>query len=447
MAFGLLATGFVPKTLEDIRSEINDSLRSAFGQSIDLSDDSVLGQITGILSERYALLWELAEAINVSQDPDAAVDAALDALSALTGTIRRPAAESIVTLTLTGTPATLVPTGSQASTASTALVFETIADATIAASAAWAPTTAYLVGDRVTNSGNVYVCSTAGTSAGSGGPVGTGVGEVDGTAAWDFLGAGTGDIDAVAESADTGPIVGTSRDITVITTPVAGWNGAINLLDATVGRNIETNEALRVRRELELASAGTGTVDAVRAALLGVTDVTAATVFHNTTDVTDVDGIPPHAVEALVQGGADQDIWDQLLAAVAAGIATHGTETGTSTDSVGNDHTMKFTRPTEIPIWIEIDVLVDADQYPIDGDAQIESAITGGAFVGITGRDAVSSAIKAECFEVSGVLDVTAARIGLAVSPTLEATLPIELRELATYDSSRIVVVSTPSTP
>jgi len=52
---------------------------------------------------------------------------------------------------------------------------------------AWQASTAYVIGDSVTNdSGKVYVCDTAGTSAGSGGPTGTGSNITDGTARWDF---------------------------------------------------------------------------------------------------------------------------------------------------------------------------------------------------------------------------------------------------------------------
>ncbi|MFD1809270.1 hypothetical protein ACFSHQ_17945 [Gemmobacter lanyuensis] len=52
---------------------------------------------------------------------------------------------------------------------------------------AWAPTTAYSIGARRYNGANVYVCVTAGTSASSGGPTGTGAAISDGTAVWDFV--------------------------------------------------------------------------------------------------------------------------------------------------------------------------------------------------------------------------------------------------------------------
>jgi len=53
---------------------------------------------------------------------------------------------------------------------------------------AWAPTTAYEIGDWVENDtpNRIYKCTVAGTSAGSGGPTGTGTGITDNTVTWDF---------------------------------------------------------------------------------------------------------------------------------------------------------------------------------------------------------------------------------------------------------------------
>jgi hypothetical protein len=56
--------------------------------------------------------------------------------------------------------------------------------------AAWAPTTAYTVGEYRKNDTTpvkVYRCTDGGTSAGSGGPTGTGSGIVDGGCTWDYV--------------------------------------------------------------------------------------------------------------------------------------------------------------------------------------------------------------------------------------------------------------------
>lgn len=53
----------------------------------------------------------------------------------------------------------------------------------------WVITTAYVINDIRFNGTDVYICRIAGTSAGAGGPSGTGQGIVDGTVTWDFVGA------------------------------------------------------------------------------------------------------------------------------------------------------------------------------------------------------------------------------------------------------------------
>lgn len=59
---------------------------------------------------------------------------------------------------------------------------------------AWAGTTAYTAGQFVTNGANQYKCTTGGTSAGSGGPTGTGTGITDNTVTWDYYSPAGADV-------------------------------------------------------------------------------------------------------------------------------------------------------------------------------------------------------------------------------------------------------------
>lgn len=498
--YGLTTTGLVIKTFETLQDEMNAALRAAFGNSINL-ENGILAKFRDIVCERYSELWELMEAVYASQDPDKATATALEALCALTGTLKNPATYSSVTLTLTGTTGTVVTAGSRAATYSTQKKFSTTASGTIAVLPAWAASTSYALGDRVTNdSGKVYQVTDAGTSAGSGGPTGTGTGLVDNGVIWAYLGEGPGAVDVPAKAIETGAIAGFSRDITIIDTPVGGWAGVINVLDADLGSDIETDEHLRVRRELELAQAGQSTADAIRAALLEVDGVTAATVFVNNTDYTDIDGVPPHAVECLLQGGLDQDIGDCLFANVAAGIATYGGESAvTVTDSQGTPHSILFSRPSPLAVYITLGVSKNTKLYPTNGDSLIKEAIVAWGDNQDTGRDAVPSVISAQVFEVAGVLSVdyigistlpiatpttwavttaysiddvvvnrgrvyraTASGTSGSTGPTttgtgivdgtvtwehLGETLVAGLRDLVTYDTSRISVTSTAGVP
>lgn len=446
MTYGLTAAGFSAMTLAEIRADLNARVWAAFGATLDLSDRSLEGQLVGILAERLAALWELAEAVNSAMDIDAATGAALDSLAMLTGTLREGARPSRVTLTLTGTAATTVAAGSLARVPD-GVQFATDEAATLEAVPSWAATTGYVVGDVVENGGRVYVCVNAGTSAGSGGPVETAylVEDDDGTVEWLYMGDGTAIATVPAAATVTGALVANTGTITEIVTPAGGWTDVYNQADATVGAAQENDQDLRIRRALELAQPGTGTADAIRAALLAVADVTAVRVFVNNTDAV-VDGMPPHSVEALVQGGADQDLWDALLANVAAGIRTHGTEDGSATDSAGVAHAVAFSRPAEVNVYVAISVTVDASIYPADGDAQIATAIATWGNARPTGWDPHASAVSAQAFGVAGVIAVTACTVD-DVDPPVTTTVAITARQLAVYDTSRIAVTSTGGTP
>lgn len=56
---------------------------------------------------------------------------------------------------------------------------------------AWVANTVYAAGARVTNGNNLYQCQTGGTSAGSGGPTGTGTSITDNGCVWSFVGVVT----------------------------------------------------------------------------------------------------------------------------------------------------------------------------------------------------------------------------------------------------------------
>lgn len=463
--YGLTTEGFLAKTLTVLRDEIGTAIRQVFGASVRLDDESILGQLVGIVAERLASLWELTEIINSSMDADAATGAALERLCLFTGTIRPGASYSAVVLTLTGTAGTSVTASSRVRTASTSLDFQTGTTAVLAAVPAWIAAHAYTAGERFTANGSVYQVKTGGTSDAL---APTAVPPLflnlasspqaqdaiaDNTAVLIYLGPGTAAVDVAGWAVDTGPISGTALDISVVVNPITGWDGVTNVVNATLGRDIAADPELRILREQELATGGSSPINALRAELLRLADVIAVTIFQNITDVTDVDGVPPHSIEALVRGPVspsadfDQSVFDALLAGVAAGIRTHGSVVGAAADDEGTSHVMKFTRPTEVPIYISIFVEKDPDEYPADGDDQIKAAIVAWGEQQNTGKNAVASRISSAAFDVPGVLDITACWIDDAPAPTTSATVAISLRQLATYAISRITVTSVDGVP
>ncbi len=452
--FGLLSTGFIPKAITDITADLQAAMKSAFGASINVTPQSRFGQIIGIIAERYLELWNLAGAVHAAFNPDNALGQDLVNVAAITGTLPVIPTSSTVTETLTGTPNTLCPAGRQVAVQGTLSVFNTLADATITALTAWA---AYspLLGDRRTNGGNAYQCITAGTSVT--GPSGTGVDIIDGgTAHWTYLGVGTGAIDVAMSSALTGPIIASARTLTLIQTPVAGWSSAINLLDAVLGVAVESTAAFRLRREAELHGLGRAAVQAIQAAILKLTGVTACTVFENTTDAVNSDGMPPHSIEVLVQGGDPTAICTAIFLNTAAGINTTGNQASINiTDSQGIVHPIFFSRPVLVNIYVIANVIMNSAQMPSGGVAAVQTSVTNNilayAATLIADFDVFSSQIAAAIIAgipfplpailgVPGMLDAGTPFIGLAPSPGTSATISITSRQLASFATARITV-------
>ena len=484
--YGLTAEGWVGKPLSVIVDELQTDYLNILGSSAGTESDgtipldSLAGQEITVLSDGFAAMWDLGQAIYSSLDPNAASSAALDQVCALTGTTRDQKSFSTVTETCTGTPGTLLVVGRQVKTNdATNSVFVSTAAGTIAALTAWASGTGYSIGDRRTNANRTYVCITAGTSAGSGGPTTTASDITDNTVHWQYMGDGTGAVDVAFKAAQAGPVGALAGVLTSIVTPVSGWSGAINLHDAAAGALAETDPALRARREAELAGQGGSTADAIRAAILkvneGSTDPnhqppTSCTVFYNDTDAADANGVPPHSVEILVQNGTDQDITQAVWNAVGAGTGTYGNTSGVATDSQGNSQPVSWSRPVAVPIYVTATVNYDSTQWSSSalvvqaalsalltyGDAiaigiDVRSSILSGAILfQPSATDTAGNAVvpaPAGSIAAPGLLEVSTMLIGTSPSPVSSASIPISTRQLATFDSSRCIITAVAETP
>ena len=458
--YGLLSTGFSPKTIDIILSELKTQVQSYFGVSVDV-DNGALSRLLGILAERYATLWDLTSQIVSSQSADKATGVYLDAVAMLVGVLRIQASYSTTTLTLTGVPTTNIPVGQRLHTASTIQYFLTATSGTIVVVPSWTALTFVPVGTRVTNANNVYQCIVAGTSSATGPTGSPGVtGQktlVEGTVTWRFLGYGTGATDVVGQAVLQGAIAAVSGDLSVIDTPVGGWSSSDNVLDATPGYATQSDEAFRLTREQQFSLTGTSTAPAILAALVALTGVTAVTVFVNETDTTDAFGLLPHSVEALVLGGTDLAVATLLYNQVAAGIRTAGNTSYVITDSQGVAHTISYSRPVVYNIGVSVTLTKDPLRYSaLTGDSLVAQAIVaaGNSANRGAGYDAVSSTILAWCFGVLGVLDVTALPFvsavlspGVPPTPTTSTTIAISTRQLAVYSVPWVTVVSTNGTP
>jgi len=493
MAFGVTSSGFVLKRLSDIQAETQQAFKSAFGNGIDLDPRRPLGQVKAILDERDAKIWELMQAVYNSQYPNTAEGINLDNVVAITGVKRRSATRSTIgSGTARGTFGTVIPAGTIVSVdGDDTAKFETVSAVTIDVAAVdetqeiefsavpddgnWqiqaedelSVTLSELstatdvqnaingltLFSAVTVTGNFtdgFEVTFAGADGGQDQPTLTVVNNtleaatvaVTATVTVTQEGdrAKAEDISLIAQN--TGPVAAPSGSLTVIETLVAGLDSFTNELDATVGTNSETDAELKLRRSQQLRTSAASTVEAIKSNLLDLDDVTSVIVLQNNTDVTDARGVPPHFIEVILLGGTDDDIKAALFDSVAAGIGYFGNVSTNLTDSQGFTQTVKYSRPSEVPIYLEVDLTVDAN-FPADGTDQAEAAFLAfGNELSIGDDVIVYPKLICAIESIPGILDVAIRIKRDTAGPTLDDNIEIDFDEISDWDSSRITVIT-----
>jgi len=236
-----------------------------------------------------------------------------------------------------------------------------------------------------------------------------------------------------------GPVAAIAGTLNQGTLP-SGVTIMINPTDAELGTNDETDEEYRIGLTSRLAALGAGTVPAIKAALLTVLGVNTVAVFENDTDLTNANGLPPHSIRALVQGGADQDIIDTLGVKKGAGTYTDGTVSGTYTDPTdGQTFTINFSRSTDIAIYVTVNVTIKDGNYPGTGDQDIEDAIL--ALTWELGEDVTKPKLQNAITSIPGIIDYDLF-FGTTITPVTDTPITIANFELADFDSTRTTVTS-----
>lgn len=384
---GLTETGFSVKTIDEILDEISTSLKDNIDPNLDTDPESVLGQLVGIFAERERILWLLLRDIWSAFTPGGSSGFSLTQLALLTGTKRLDATFSTVTATVNLNAGTTLPAGSQANvTDDPDSVFETLTE----------------------------VENTGGTPANF--PV---------------------DMRATV----TGPVRAPAGTLEEITTPVVGWNTVTNALDAVEGENAETDPDLRERRELEIRAQGSSNLDAIIADVDQVEGVL---------DVAGTEDLEDHTFNIVIWDGVGEDAEDNEVAqkiweSKPAGIESTGSESGTAVDEQGEDRAINFDRASQVPIYFEVDLTINPDTYPGDGDTQVKQAMVDYANENYTiGSDVVPSALYGSIHAISGVISIDEIRLEVIPSPSLTVPISVSNTQIAIVTAANIDVATTP---
>ena len=379
----LTAQGFVRSRLDERLASLQTAARAIFGQSINLDPDTIDGQTLGIFAEAVSNLDQLIEDVYHSLSPSSATGAALSRLVQLNGIRRIGGTYSTCDVLCVGQQGTLIPAGSLIKSTATNATFQTTADATIDASGQ------VLVSCRATEMGATLA------------PAGT---------------------------------------LTKIDTPLYGWQTASNPQDAIAGRAEETDEQLRVRRALSTSAPAQSILDGIYGALANLPGVLQARVYENDQDtVQPVTGLAPHSLYCVVEGGQIQDILRTIWLKKTAGVTLLGNTTGTVTDSLGNQHTIRFGRPVDTNIYVSVNISTRPG-WPTDGGVRIQNALCAWAQAEMQiGQEVIQSRLFNPINSVPGH-SVTSLFIGTSANPTGQANIAVPFNSLARFAPERIMV-------
>jgi len=376
------ATGFDRTRLDERLADLKAKIQAIFGIDINLDADTLDGQAVGIFAEAISNLDQLSEDVYHSFNPQSAIGIGLSRLVQLNGIRRQAGKFSTVTLRCSGTVGTAIPAQSLAKSQSTGVTFATNVDAVI--------------------------------------------------------GAG-GYVDVAATATVMGVLTAPINTVTKIETPIYGWQTVTNQAAAILGANEETDEQLRLRRRASTTTPAQSLVESLYGALANIVGVTQVLVLENTLDVDDGNGLPPHSIYCVVQGGAQQTILDTIFLKKSTGATLFGATSGTVTDAMGGVHTVKFGRPAAVPIYIDI-TLSTRPGWPSDGDVRIKNAIVAWALINqLIGQPVIHSRLFDPINSVPGH-SVSLLEIGTAPAPTGVVDISIPFDQLATFDVANISV-------
>ena len=154
-----------------------------------------------------------------------------------------------------------------------------------------------------------------------------------------------------------GAIEAPANSITNIITPTRGWLSCTNTERAVVGSAVETDLELRTRQSKSTELPSVNMIGSLYSALMSLNNVKTCQVYENDTNFTDDNGIPPHSVACVVEGGNITEIGEIISQKKGPGCGTYGDLTVPVMQLTGLTMDIKFFRPVEVPVYLQIPII------------------------------------------------------------------------------------------
>lgn len=376
----LTSAGFVIRRLDEIVTRMDAGMRAIYGSDINTDPDSPDGQMIGIFSEALADLEELSGEMWRQMDPDYASGPNLDRIVAFAGVRRELSVPSLLrSVILGGSPGIPIPADSMV----------------------------YDQSEEFWRSLRMVVL------------------DANGSARVDF------------QSVDSGAFaVGSNVELT-IASGVTGWHSAVTSTASVLGTNEETDPDLRARFYVSRER----TADDDRAALEGnlraLNGVDDAVVYENWGEEIDADGVNPHSINAVIDGGNPEEIANIILRLKPAGTGMQGATIIYIIDQYFRSRPIYFDRPTQDMVYVYAEVRRRANFTDINEEG-IKKKLAAQRFK--IGEPVIRTELYGVMYQVPGFV-VSTLRIGLDPAHLAEADIQPGPREICVFDVANIEIV------
>lgn len=246
----ITSKGFEGKTLIQYKADIEQEYLNINSQW-DISPESIDGESIAINSEMFANLDDQIGIAYSACDPDTASGQSLLNICAISDVQRKDGTFSVATVSLTGVAGTTVTAGSKVRHKTTGTL--------------WVVTKQVVIPSKV-----IVRCETRG-----------------------------------AETAGIG-------DLSIIATPIGGWQGVTNAAAADLGDDIESMDHLRIRRNESVAKPSRNQLDSIYGEVASLKGVLQIKRDENFTKTVDANKLDPNSIILIVSGGEDQEIADAM---------------------------------------------------------------------------------------------------------------------------------------
>lgn len=468
--YGITPAGPVRPTALEIRARIVTALKSIKRfRNARTTTGSSLGNFIDALVNEISAIWEAWEASVHAFSRDSASEQSLDNI--MTAIAKSRILESFSTVELTlwtlGNALVTVLAGNQVEQSDSATRWETLADVDIPAATVTLENLA--IGAITWQSGNtqryylpsgtdlssvtagmLLIVSDSAKSANNSAFLITAVNNgadwveinnpnVSSNTADETDSPGTasitnGMITVDAQALEPGALEAIENTVDTIATPVASWDGVVNITAGITGRDTETDSEFKARVADELTNAQGSTVDALTAQVRNVADVTYVS-GYSIDDPAD----PDYGYWLTVVGGTTQDIVNAIGKYKAGGVPANGSTTGTYTDPVsGVAYTIGFSRVTEEIVYFILNLTKTGD-YPSDGNDLVKQAVIDYFDTLDHGEDVINYKVigAIDAADIPGITGIEVLQ-GFSDPPTLTANLTVTATQIAVTSTTAI---------